>query len=209
MSKKPYADHLVWLDLETTGTDEHADHILEVGITVTQPVFPFDERDRFESIVIPVMPRAGDLSWVDNLDPVVLDMHTKNGLLQEVREAQMETNGFLYCITVEARILDFLAPYGKRLLLAGSGVGHFDRRFIRRQMPTLDDRLLFPCLDVGIIRRTMALLGRDDLMSHDGEANDLKPHRALADALIHLDEYRHYCGLFLDIGKEEVETETE
>ena len=201
-----YCDHLVWLDLETTGTDEYLAHIIEIGITVSQSASPFAERDRFTSIVLPVLPTPMDLTWVDNLSEVVRDMHQANGLIEAVSDGQRTSWATLNPAQIEADVIDFLRPFGKRLLLAGSGVGHFDRRFLRRQMPLVDDRFLFPVLDVGVIRRTCKLIGRDDLLSHGGEASERKPHRALDDAVIHLEEFRHYAELLGNIEPEEVAT---
>lgn len=192
-----YCDHLVWLDLETTGTDEVSDRIIQIGMAVTIPELPFAERNRFESLVLPEWgPRDGK-NWKDDLHPKVTEMHTANGLFDAVDEAIRVGECPAPGAVTEAAIT-FLAPYGKRLLLAGSGVGHFDRRFLRRWMPELEARFLYPVLDVGVLRRTMHLIGRDDLIPASGDA-DIKNHTGLDDALLHLDEFRHYAGLFVDV----------
>lgn len=79
-------------------------------------------------------------------------------------------------------------PYG------GSGVSHFDRQYINRDLPRLGRRLTFWALDVGCVRRIFALQGASTA------SIDAKTHRALDDALVHADELRFYAkrGIMAD-----------
>lgn len=185
------ATHLLWLDLETTGTDETADPILEIGVVLTTAEAPFAELAR-DSVVI-----GGGLApdWRDRMVPVVVEMHTVNGLLEDVAESVIGATD------AAQRVIDnVLAPHTRKhaVMLAGSGVGHFDRRFIAAQMPALDGWLQYPCLDVGVLRRAVRFAGRDDLIPREGD-HSLKPHRALDDVLLHLDEWRHYATIIDNI----------
>lgn len=75
------ADHLLWLDLETTGTDETKDSIIEIGCILTTP----DLRDKeptatFQRIISPSDEALGRLLR----NGIVREMHEANGLLDDL-----------------------------------------------------------------------------------------------------------------------------
>jgi len=182
---------LLWVDLETTGVDEVKDPILEIGAVITRTAYPFDEVGSFETPVDP----GGD-RWQARLGDYVREMHTKNGLL-----ADIEAGKGCDIQIAEAEVINRLQQLGKphQFMLAGSGVGHFDRRFIATQMPKLDRWLAYPNADIGSVRRFLGFAGRDDLMSagltYDGDAFDDKPHRGMDDVRDHIAEARAYCEM--------------
>jgi oligoribonuclease (3'-5' exoribonuclease) len=166
---------LVWLDLETTGSDENADPILEMGLVIT------DE----------ALNEVGAVSWVvagdpevlrERAAPVVQDMHDANGLWRELSEGVAQE-------WVEDAAITLLRQFGRRhdFVLAGSGVSHFDRRFLAVQMPILTKWFRYYSIDVGVLRRSLELIGRTDALLPPQD----KAHRALADARYHLEEMRH------------------
>jgi oligoribonuclease (3'-5' exoribonuclease) len=182
--------YLLWIDLETTGTDHELDPILEIGAIITESDHPFDEVAEFERVIDP-----GTLEWKARLDDFVLNMHTENGLLNDIKTTKAVSPE-----RAEADLCVLLAGYAKehQFLLAGSGVSHFDRRFIATQMPKVHAFLQYPNLDVGISRRDRERAGRGDLIASGltytgSEHFDGKPHRGLADARDHLVEYRAYA----------------
>ena len=71
-------------------------------------------------------------------------------------------------------------PYG------GSGVLHFDRRFIDYFMPTFSKRVTHWAYDVGVLRRTFIKAG----VKYADMSG--KTHRALDDARVHAEEWRYY-----------------
>lgn len=189
------AKYLAWVDLETTGVDETEDPILEVGLIVTSVQAPFDELASYEGVVFPSTDRWP--FWPDRMNETVLNMHTTNGLLVDVSD-----NG-IDMAEVEQRMVDVLAAVGRphNFMLAGSGVGHFDRKFLEAQMPNFAGWLQYPNLDIGVIRRALDFAGRNDL-THFGESFDIrgqKPHRGLADVRDHLVEWRLYAEMFTDV----------
>lgn len=199
---------IAWLDIETTGTDEVLDPILEVGIAVTGEDYPFEVVDTISVVVA-----QPDGAWQRRLeaDDYVRQMHLDNGLAVDVRAAT-EDGGPLPGVAQDMLIgfLDQHEPKARRMKLAGSGVGHFDRRFLHAQMPLLEARFHYSNIDVGVIRRTMELIGRADLVPlpeqtrvvadfRQGSKDTLIPHRGLDDALAHLEEFRRYCATFLAI----------
>ena len=75
------------------------------------------------------------------------------------------------------------------LPLAGSGVSHFDRRFIRRYWPSLDRKLAYAMFDVGVVRRFLREWGLGLLPPEYAETRaPTIGHRALSDAEDHRQE---------------------
>lgn len=178
MSLTKDAEAILWIDLETTGTDEALDEILEIGAIVTD--FEFTNIGQRQT-VIPISMHG--LERVKSV-PVVYDMHTTNNLLVECEHASP--------INYDQDLHDWVrkfVPTGKTLL-AGSGISHFDRRFIRKYMPLTDALTVYPVLDIGTVRRFFRYCGFDSLRTPFDPAT--KTHRALDDIQAHLWEARHY-----------------
>lgn len=183
MSKPESGKYMLWLDLETTGTDENRDEIIEVGIALT---------DRNLDIV-------EEHAWVcfpENINPlllmedVVIDMHVKSGLIGDVLKAIKR--GETSISGVDTALSEMLFKYngGRHTPLAGSGVMHFDRRFIKQYMPKTDKKLTFWAYDVGVVRRFMRMAGMQTPDNFEG----LK-HRALDDVHDHINEAKVYLDL--------------
>lgn len=178
--------NVAWIDLETTGLDETAGSILEVGLVVTDPVgHVLDQR---EWLVAP------DPDHLADLDPVVYEMHRTSGLLAELEAAGRAACDLDYLDRDVCRSLDGWTVDG-RIILGGSGV-HFDARWMRTHLPEAFRRLTYWHYDVGVVRRLMRSV--DPRMLRP--AAD-KAHRALVDARDHADEwawYRRRLGALLD-----------
>lgn len=184
---------LLWIDLETTG-DQPTDPILEVGAILTDS--DLNTIDEYESLV------SGPLhiQSLDQAIPVIKEMHEASGLAELVR------GGWgVELIDAEIAILEMLKRQSlswpddendKAFVLAGSGVGHFDRRFIEAQMPLLAAKLAYYVVDVGVLRRSLDLWG----LGHVLLQNPVKPHRALEDARLHLEEARTIRNALRSMG---------
>lgn len=170
-------DPLLWLDLETTGSDESVDEIIEVACIVTTTDLVGDKT--FSHVVRPSSAGLGRI--YDN--DIVYYMHRNSGLLDDCRNAHSLN-------VIEANLTDWLATVStsNKFTLAGSGVGHFDMRFVRKHMPNLARRLNYPVIDVGVIRRAYRMWTGETIST----ANDSKTHRALDDIRCHLEEARAY-----------------
>lgn len=150
--------YLVWTDLETTGSDEAKHWPLEVGIILTDP--QLNELARFQSLVDP--PMYHPPYWPTEPNDFVREMHTKNGLWDEVVG---EGLGARHLDTVDRKIVMWLLDQDvlpREGFIAGSGVSHFDRRWIHRFFPLFDAHLHYPAIDVGVMRR-MLLMNDIDL----------------------------------------------
>ena len=73
-------DRLVWIDCEMTGLDLGKDQLVEIAVIVTEA--DLTELDAGINIII----RPEDLSILEGMDPVVVDMHTSSGLLELIPE---------------------------------------------------------------------------------------------------------------------------
>lgn len=165
---------LCWIDLETTGLNSMQDIPLEVGIILTD--IRLNEFAR-ESWLCTVR----DFIW-EPTDPFVLEMHTKNGLLEEMNNV---VGQYISYTTIDEEIEDWLIKqltlqYGlterQNLVIhpAGSSV-HFDLDFIRKRFPSFYRQLHHRHYDVSSIKMFyQTLLGAYD----PGPIDD---HRALAD----------------------------
>jgi oligoribonuclease (3'-5' exoribonuclease) len=176
-------DHLLWLDLETDGSDEHENNIIEVGVVLTD-VAGDEIMCEYSAIVSP------NHEWAyRDMIPVIREMHTENGLLEMIASGAGQQ-----LHDVEQTVLELLRVAGvkpHRVAMAGSGVSHFDARFIKAQMPRLSKQFVYWQLDMGHIRRFLDFSGFAYVIRPEDDGN-AKPHRALEDALLHLSEYRSY-----------------
>lgn len=179
---------VLWLDLETTGSDEDADPILEVGAVLCQNDAAMAEVERFDYVL---GQPASFWDSFNGLAPVVRDMHEANGLWRDVRASSWRAED----VDEEmAAIIREITGSTNHVALAGSGVAHFDRRFIHRQLPRLDKRLTYWAYDVGVVRRFIETVPRHAHLVTDRPRPETKAHRALADARDHRDEWLWYAS---------------
>lgn len=167
--------HLLWLDLETTGTSEYVHKIVEVGVAITDATPDLTLVQSAQFVIY------NDLDVLEHMESVVVDMHAKSGLLADI----VKGNGDKIT-DVDAELHEWVKPYlneGGIIHLAGSGVGHFDMRFLKRHMPRLFAQLEFAPYDLGSLRRFLRLVGIE------AEERSLS-HRALGDVFDHISEAR-------------------
>ena len=170
------ANHLVWIDLEMTGLDPATNVILEVAALVT---------DRDLNVV------GEGLDFVVHRDEVVLAgmeewsqrTHTASGLVERIRastvsieEAERRTLEF-----IRERVPPEVAP------LCGNSIGH-DRRFLRREMPSVDAYLSYRIVDVSSIKELVRRWYPDALQAPPKR----ETHRALDDVRASIEELRWY-----------------
>ena len=181
---------IVWVDTESTGTDEFRDPLLEVALIVTTK--QLTEITRASWIIRPPHPLDA-YPMVDE----VREMHKRNGLLDLVATEGIPIGD----VDAEmAQVLQGSNPTANhKVPLGGSGVGHFDRRFIGRQMPKVDRLLTYWCYDIGNVRR-FGRIAKIEAPAVHADA-DRKSHRAMDDIEMHLAEARWWLR-FLRRAKE-------
>lgn len=137
-------DHIFfWTDLETTGLNPFKDCILEFAVALVNDGRGGDMSivETFDSVVLP-----SSMEAFETMDPYVVQMHTKSGLL-----AALEGPDAITLEEAEA-FLCTLIPEGHKAVLAGNSV-HFDLAFYRAHMPTFAKRLSHRVLDVSTLKQ--------------------------------------------------------
>lgn len=175
----------VWCDLEMTGLDPDYNAIIEMGIIITGPdLKPIAEWER--AIWQPEEALA-------RMEPIVREMHTKNGLLERVRKAEVSVRGAeKEAISLISRHLDF----GEGIL-SGNSI-HTDRSFITRYMPGVDRYLHYRQLDVSSLK----VLTKAWYPKAPGRSKVDANHTVLADLRASIGELAYYQQTFFKNPKE-------
>ncbi|BBY15022.1 oligoribonuclease [Mycolicibacterium litorale] len=171
-------DELVWIDCEMTGLDLSKDLLIEIAVLVT------DADLNILGDGLDVVIHAPDEA-LDAMIPVVTDMHTRSGLIQEVRASTVDL------ATAEEMVLDFIRGHVKQAKtapLAGNSIAT-DRGFIARDMAKLDEYLHYRMIDVSSIKE---LCRRWYPRIYFGQPEKGLAHRALADIHESIRELKYY-----------------
>lgn len=165
-----------WVDVETTGVDITKDKILELAIIVTTA-------ELVEIGELDLVIQHGPLL---ELNPFVLDMHTRNGLFTEIEARGLPLN--------EANEIlgNFLADNlggRKQLIQAGSGVSHFDSKFIARDFPETAKMLTFWTNDAAVLKRGFEFAG------YKSAKKGRKDTRGLHEVRNHIEEWKFFTNM--------------
>ena len=145
-------DHpLVWLDLETTGTDIDTCSVLEVAAIITEPRAPF-RRISDGVFTALVAPADGDVAVPYD----VVAMHAANGLWLDLAQTAGGTPA-----GVDNALNAWIGRnvQGSRVTMAGDGVSTFDLQIVRRVFPKTAKRFTYYTLDTSVVRRWMIAAG--------------------------------------------------
>jgi oligoribonuclease len=170
-------DRLVWIDCEMTGLDLARDALIEIACLVTDGNLNVLD----EGVDLVIKPPA---EAVDQMVPVVRDMHTTSGLIDELAsgvtlaEAQEQVLGYVRGLVHDAR----------RVPLCGNSIAT-DRAFLARDMPELDAFLHYRMVDVSSIKE---LARRWYPRAYFASPQKHGGHRALADIRESIQELRYY-----------------
>lgn len=171
-------DMLVWIDCEMTGLNLDADALIEVAVLVTDG----ELRVQGEGLDLLIPPSQQAL---EQMNEVVLNMHTESGLLVELEQAT------LTMADAEAQLLDYIksyVPQTRKAPLAGNTVGT-DRTFLARDMPELEGHLHYRNVDVSSIKE---LARRWYPRAYYNAPAKNGNHRALADIQESIEELQYY-----------------
>jgi oligoribonuclease len=171
-------DELVWIDCEMTGLDLAKDRLIEIAALVTDG----DLNVLGEGIDVVI---HADDAALDGMIDVVTQMHSRSGLIAEVRSSTIDV------AQAEAMVLDYVrthVPQAKTAPLAGNSIAT-DRGFIARDMPALDEFLHYRMIDVSSIKE---LCRRWYPRIYFGQPEKGLAHRALADIQESIRELRYY-----------------
>lgn len=199
---------IAWLDCETTGLIPEEGSLLEVALIVTDDnLEPLDSGVSF--LVKPLD------SSLEKMDDFVRNMHTKNGLLDELCNSSV-----LRRYEVEAKLIEYLEkhtldpndtlrmtlamadlpesfdrPWAKvhmpnlayvKLPMGGSSV-HFDRAWMKIHMPNLEQRFHYRNVDSSTMYELVQRWAPDMVYPHKESS-----HRAMADILESIAELKWY-----------------
>lgn len=186
MSYTPH-DHMILIDVETTGIDHEKDLLLELSAIVVNS--DLREVDVLDSFVVHY-PSGEVNSIIDANDakigrPVVRSMHEATGLLERVA-ASSNTLRHL-----EASLNDMLdRNFGEgsdRIVVIGNSV-RFDLDYIRVNLPSVHRRLNKRIVDVSGIFEAINFLSPaalDDFIPAPGDHNSLNDLRACLNQFSH------------------------
>lgn len=158
---------LVWMDLEMTGLDHTSDVIVEIATLIT------DDELNIVAEGPDLVVQATD-DQLAAMDPFVVNMHTKSGLLDQIKAST---------ITLEeagAQTLAFIrehVPTERSVPLCGNSIGT-DRRFLAAYLPEIEEYLHYRSIDVSSVKELVKRWYPGvDASRPRGEGN----HRALDD----------------------------
>lgn len=132
---------LVWMDLEMTGLDHTSDVIVEIATLVTD--------DNLE-----IVAEGPDLvvhqteQVLERMDPFVVEMHTRSGLLESIKSSEMSLE------QAGKETLEFIklhVPEPMTVPLCGNSIGT-DRRFLAAYLPDIENYLHYRSVDVSSVK---------------------------------------------------------
>jgi oligoribonuclease len=171
-------DRLVWIDCEMTGLSIENDVLVEIAAVVTDG--DLNELDEGISIVI----RPEDMTTLDRMEEVVVNMHTSSGLLPLIPlGSSLEDAGAAVLSYVKGHV-----PEPRKAPLCGSSV-YVDRMFLARDLPDLDDYLHYRLVDVSSIKELARRWYQRAYFNAPAKTGN---HRALADIRESIAELRYY-----------------
>ena len=170
------------MDLEMTGLDPERHVIVEIATLVTTDTLEIVAEG--PDIVV----RASG-EQLAQMDEVVRKMHTTSGLLEaiEASTTSLEEAGEATLAFLRTHV-----PEAKRVPLCGNSIG-VDRRFLRHQLPAIDEHLHYRTIDVSTVKElckrwSPALYGR--------APKKAGAHRALDDIRESVAELAYYRDNF-------------
>jgi oligoribonuclease len=174
--------NLIWIDLEMTGLNTMADHIIEIATVVT-------DQQLNEVAEGPVLAIRQPASVMQSMDEWNTRQHGVSGLTSRVLESKISM------AEAEAQTLQFLGQYVEKGVspMCGNSICQ-DRRFLARQMPQLEAFFHYRNLDVSSIKILAERWAPSVVAAFRKESS----HRALSDIRDSIAELAHYRSTLFD-----------
>ena len=172
MNKK---DNLVWMDLEFTGlSDDQV--IIETACIITDKNLEILEEG--PNLII-----HRSQEELDRIEAWPLKVHTESGLLEKVKKSKIKIS------EAEKINIDLISKWveKKEGLLCGNSI-HIDRKYIRKEMPVLDDYLHYRMIDVSSFKEVI----KRWFKPIKNEPQKQNTHLALDDIRESIEELRWY-----------------
>jgi oligoribonuclease len=177
------------MDLEMTGLEPATDVIVEIATLITD-----DD--------LQIVAEGPDLvvhqpdSALTHMDDVVVEMHTRSGLLDLIRSSTIDL------ATAGEQTLAFIrehVPDARTVPLCGNSIGT-DRRFLAAYLPEIEDHLHYRSIDVSTIKE-LARRWRPELLAK--APDKAAGHRAMDDVRESVAELVFYREHFIRDGSAE------
>ncbi|MHC9085181.1 oligoribonuclease [Luteimonas sp. RIT-PG2_3] len=167
---------LIWIDLEMTGLDTDRDAILEIATIVTDSELRVLAEGPQFAIEHP-------LTRLEAMDEWNRNQHGKSGLWRRSLEEGVSL------VEAENRTLAFLQQWigPRQSPMCGNSICQ-DRRFLHRQMPTLERFFHYRNLDVSTLKELARRWAPQVLAG----VRKTSAHTALSDVQDSIEELRHY-----------------
>ena len=178
MARPADDNRLVWIDLEMTGLEPHTDVIVEIACLVTD-----DQLEILDDGIDVVVNQPAEA--LERMDDFVRTMHTKSGLLDEIRAStvDLETAGNDVLAYIRRHV-----PAAGTTPLCGNSIGT-DRRFLAEHLRGIDDYLHYRSIDVSSLKE---LCRRWYPAAYKNKPAKTEQHRALDDIRESVAELRYY-----------------
>jgi oligoribonuclease len=178
------SDNLIWIDLEMTGLDTQADHIIEIATIVTDSSL----RVVAEGPVIAIHQEEAILTAMDEWNRTT---HGGTGLLHRIRDSRFTARD------AEAQTLAFLEQHSVvgTSPMCGNSICQ-DRRFLAREMPVLEKFFHYRNLDVSTVKE----LARRWAPAVLAGVEKSSTHLALDDIRESIKELEHYRRHFFRVA---------
>jgi oligoribonuclease len=166
------------MDLEMTGLDPARHVIVEIATLVTDDDLNILEEG--PDLVV----HQGDAALAE-MDPVVVEMHTRSGLIDEIRSSTMSL------ADAGAKTLEFIKTHvteARTVPLCGNSIG-MDRRFLAAYLPEIEEYLHYRSVDVSTVKE---LVKRWYPGLNSTRPRKTGAHRALDDVMESIAEMKFY-----------------
>lgn len=175
--------HLIWIDLEMTGLDTQNDHIIEIATVIT-------DKDLNTLAEGPVLAIHQPDSVLNGMDEWNTRQHGQSGLVTRVQASQITLED------AEQQTLAFLRQWvpERTSPMCGNTICQ-DRRFLARQMPSLEAYFHYRNLDVSTVKELARRWAPEVLHGVKKEGS----HLALDDIRDSIEELRHYRMRFFKV----------
>ena len=168
----------MWMDLEMTGLEPRTDVIVEIATLVTD-----DQLQIIAEGPDLVIHQSDEVLAI--MDPFVVEMHTRSGLLEAIRSSTMTLE------EAGQATLDFIklhAPEARTVPLCGNSIGT-DRRFLAAYLPDIENWLHYRSVDVSSLKELVRRWYPEVRADRPRKAGS---HRALDDIRESVNELRFY-----------------
>jgi oligoribonuclease len=166
------------MDLEMTGLDPDRHVIVEIATLITDDDLNIVAEGPNLIIATPEEALA-------EMDEVVVNMHTRSGLLDAIRSA---TTTHQEALDATMAFLVQHSPEPRTMPLCGNSIGT-DRRFLARYMPTIDEYLHYRSVDVSTVKELARRWFPDEFKAAPRKSGG---HRALDDIKESVTELQYY-----------------